>query len=42
MLKKALLVLFLALELGAVVNVAVGEVPMPGCFPCKSGKSVGK
>jgi hypothetical protein len=34
MLKKALLVFFLAVQFLAVSNVGVQRVPLPGCFPC--------
>jgi hypothetical protein len=37
MLKKALLVLFLAIQFGVIVNVATADAPMPGCFPCNDG-----
>ena len=33
--KKAVLVLFLALQFGGVVSIATGMSPLPGCLPCR-------
>ena len=34
MLKKLLIVMFLAVQFAAVANVAAPRVPLPPCFPC--------
>ena len=34
MLKRLLMVLILALQFAAVVQVGSGAIPMPRCFPC--------
>lgn len=38
MLKKAILILFLALQFGVMVNVSTASMPMPGCFPCDEAR----
>jgi len=34
MLKRIVITLILALQIGAIVNVASAEVPFPQCWPC--------
>ncbi len=33
--KKAILVLFLAIQFAGVVSIATASAPWPGCLPCK-------
>ncbi len=33
--KKAVLVLFLALQFAGAIGIATAELPWPGCFPCR-------